>query len=278
MYKKKLKKMSTNSDFHLQSTSPAINAGAKVGLIEDFSSNPIIGVPDIGAYEYQGIITTTKSPTTTTKSPTTTTKSPTTTTKSPTTTTKSPTTTTKSPTTTTKSPTTTTTTKPVTTTTLAPTTTTLAPTTTTTIQPIIYWNVKASGTASKNDCPSGYSTTPVIYVINAGTYSSLISQAAADKKATDDITINKQAYANTNGICIPPVIYYNVRMQATATKNNCPKGYTGSTVTYVVNAGKYSSTISQADANAKALSDITANKQIYANNYGTCKKKWWYFW
>jgi len=40
-------------DFHLLSTSPCINAGTDVGLTEDYAGNPIIGAPDIGAYEYQ---------------------------------------------------------------------------------------------------------------------------------------------------------------------------------------------------------------------------------
>jgi len=44
-----------NSDFTLQSLSPCINAGVDVGLTEDFEGNPIVGAPDIGAYEYQPI-------------------------------------------------------------------------------------------------------------------------------------------------------------------------------------------------------------------------------
>lgn len=39
--------------FCLQSTSPAINAGTDVGLTTDFLGNSIIGIPDIGAYEFQ---------------------------------------------------------------------------------------------------------------------------------------------------------------------------------------------------------------------------------
>ena len=38
-------------DFHLQPTSPCRNAGAPVGLITDFAGLPIVGLPDIGAYE-----------------------------------------------------------------------------------------------------------------------------------------------------------------------------------------------------------------------------------
>lgn len=39
-------------DFTLTSISPAINAGAIVGLTTDYLGNPVVGVPDIGAYEY----------------------------------------------------------------------------------------------------------------------------------------------------------------------------------------------------------------------------------
>ena len=39
-------------DFSLQKGSPAINAGVRVGLTSDYLGNPIMGHPDIGAYEY----------------------------------------------------------------------------------------------------------------------------------------------------------------------------------------------------------------------------------
>jgi hypothetical protein len=38
-------------DFHLQTGSPAINAGVDVGLTIDYAGNPIVGLPDMGAYE-----------------------------------------------------------------------------------------------------------------------------------------------------------------------------------------------------------------------------------
>jgi len=41
------------SNFQLQSTSPAIDAGTDVSLTSDYAGNPIYGAPDIGAYEYQ---------------------------------------------------------------------------------------------------------------------------------------------------------------------------------------------------------------------------------
>lgn len=44
----------SSTDFHLQSTSPAINAGVNVGLITDYARNPVHNPPSIGAYEYGG--------------------------------------------------------------------------------------------------------------------------------------------------------------------------------------------------------------------------------
>jgi len=41
----------SSSDFHLQSGSPAINAGVNVGLTSDYVGNAIVGTPDIGAYD-----------------------------------------------------------------------------------------------------------------------------------------------------------------------------------------------------------------------------------
>jgi len=48
----------SNNDFHLQSISPAIDAGANIGLTKDFEGNPVpqgVGY-DIGAYEFQGVV------------------------------------------------------------------------------------------------------------------------------------------------------------------------------------------------------------------------------
>jgi hypothetical protein len=66
------------------------------------------------------------------------------------------------------------------------------------------------------------------------------------------------------------LVYYNTQISATASRNDCRIGYIGSTVNYTIAAKKYSSSISQADADNKALSDLNTNKQAYANAYGTC--------
>lgn len=63
-------------------------------------------------------------------------------------------------------------------------------------------------------------------------------------------------------------VYYNDYQSQNFTKT-CSSGST-SVVTYAVEAGRYASRVSVADANAKALADITANGQSYANKMGDC--------
>ncbi|WP_320054696.1 DUF5977 domain-containing protein [uncultured Acetobacteroides sp.] len=53
-------------------------------------------------------------------------------------------------------------------------------------------------------------------------------------------------------------------------KNTCPTGYVGGGVVYTVPEGKYTSTISQADADAKAQAEARDKGQAYANDNGTC--------
>ena len=65
-------------------------------------------------------------------------------------------------------------------------------------------------------------------------------------------------------------LYYNRAQSGAFTKNNCPAGFTGSTVIYTVPAGAYGSDISQADADAQAQNDVNTNGQSYANAFGTC--------
>jgi len=84
--------------------------------------------------------------------------------------------------------------------------------------------------------------------------------------------VNIGAYGSGSSTTVPTSqTYYNTLKSATATKNNCGVGYIGSTVTYAVAANKYSSSVSQADADNKAIVDLIANKQSYANTFGYCK-------
>lgn len=134
----------------------------------------------------------------------------------------------------------------------------------------VFYNVAKSGSFTRNNCGSGLVGSSVTYTVPANTYNSTISQADADQKAQNDVNTNGQAYANAQGTCSVPITYYNVVEGSTFTRNNCGAGYDGSQVGYTILAGTYSSIISQADANQKAIDDVNANGQNYANAHGTC--------
>lgn len=68
-------------------------------------------------------------------------------------------------------------------------------------QSIVYRNVAASQTFTKNNCGSGYTGGQLTYTVPANTYSSVVSQAAADALAAADIAANGQNYANANAGC-----------------------------------------------------------------------------
>lgn len=136
---------------------------------------------------------------------------------------------------------------------------------------ITYLSTAASASFSRNNCPTGNTTSPVIYTVPGGKYTSTVSQAAADAQAQAEIAANGQNFANSNGVCVSPKVYSNVVASGSFTRNNCLDNYTPSApVVYTVPAGKYTSTISQADADSKAQADITTNGQNNANTTGTC--------
>jgi YD repeat-containing protein len=84
----------------------------------------------------------------------------------------------------------------------------------------------------------------------------------------DKNIISKTCY-NYAGQSVGCSLFSNSAQSGVFTKNNCPTG-TGTTSTYVVNAGKYFSDISQADADQQAINDADNNGQNYANTNGTC--------
>lgn len=129
----------------------------------------------------------------------------------------------------------------------------------------IYFNISKSETYVKNNCATGGVGSSVTYTVAAGAYTSTISQADVDTKAQVDVTTNGITYANTNGICT----FSSAAKSGTYIRNNCT-GAMGSSVLYSVPVGRYTSTISQADADAKAQTDVTTNGQAYANSNGAC--------
>lgn len=67
----------------------------------------------------------------------------------------------------------------------------------------LYQNTVHSQTFTRNNCGAGYAGGEVLYTVAANTYSSAVSQAAADALAIADIAANGQNYANSNGTCVP---------------------------------------------------------------------------
>ncbi|MCI3936853.1 DUF5977 domain-containing protein [Chryseobacterium aahli] len=68
---------------------------------------------------------------------------------------------------------------------------------------ITYLNQSFSSSFQKNNCPPNHVGGYYVYQINEGTYSSNISQADANQKASDELATNGQNLANTNASCIP---------------------------------------------------------------------------
>lgn len=69
-------------------------------------------------------------------------------------------------------------------------------------------------------------------------------------------------------------VYYSAAQTKTVARNNCGDGYIGGTATSYIPEGKYTSVISQEDANLKAISELNIKVQDYANSIGTCTLKY----
>jgi hypothetical protein len=130
-----------------------------------------------------------------------------------------------------------------------------------------YSSIAQSGSFTRNNCEIGIGAT-VIYNQISAVVTSTISQDDANAKGRIKFNADGQAYANRNGGCT--IIYYNIPMSEIFTKSDCWRGR-GEDVFYDVPAGKYSSTISQQNANNLAQQDIWVNGQNYADINGGCE-------
>ncbi|ULQ52150.1 DUF5977 domain-containing protein [Flavihumibacter fluvii] len=129
--------------------------------------------------------------------------------------------------------------------------------------PLIYYNKLISEAFYRNNCAAGYQGGSALYSIPADKYSSTISQEDADSKAELELLRQGQAFANSSGSC--SLIYYNDIQTKSEITQGCSVGFKGSSKTYTVAANKYSSIISKADANAKAIFEMNANAAAYAD-------------
>ena len=130
--------------------------------------------------------------------------------------------------------------------------------------PGIYYNHLITENYTRSNCGSGYLGTDYPVSVAANTYSSTTSQADADALAENYLLTNGQNIANSSGTC--RLIYYNTQQSQSYTTENCGVGYKGGTVTYTVPAQRYSSILSQADADQRAADDIVANGWAYVND------------
>lgn len=141
---------------------------------------------------------------------------------------------------------------------------------------ILWYNVKKSKSFRKNDCdPDTEEGSLVTMTIEAGQFSSIISQEDADRKAEAELNAKGQDYANSHGTC-NTIKWYNDRKSKMFQKTDCEVTEVGSTVEYVVEAGRFSSSVSKEDANQKALEALEAEGPGYANEHGTCETNLWY--
>lgn len=142
---------------------------------------------------------------------------------------------------------------------------------------VVYKNKRQSALFTKEGCnPETEKGEELEYVVEAGKYTSVISQSDADDKAMKDIEQNGQNWVNEHGRCIT-ILWYNVKKSKSFRKNDCdPDIEEGSLVTMTIEAGQFSSTISQEDADRKAEAELNAKGQDYANSHGTCNTIKWY--
>jgi hypothetical protein len=142
---------------------------------------------------------------------------------------------------------------------------------------VVYRNKRQSALFTKEGCnPETEKGEELEYVVEAGKYTSIISQSDADDKAMRDIEQNGQNWVNEHGRCIT-TLWYNVKKSKSFRKNDCdPDTEEGSLVTMTIEAGQFSSSISQEDADRKAEAELNAKGQDYANSHGTCNTIKWY--
>lgn len=142
---------------------------------------------------------------------------------------------------------------------------------------VVYRNKRQSALFTKEGCnPETEKGEELEYVVEAGKYTSIISQSDADDKAMKDIEQNGQNWVNEHGCCIT-ILWYNVKKSKSFRKNDCdPDTEEGSLVTMTIEAGQFSSAISQEDADRKAEAELDAKGQDYANSHGTCNTIKWY--
>ncbi len=129
----------------------------------------------------------------------------------------------------------------------------------------LYENDALSQVFSRSDCATSSLTGgDITYTVQKGRYVSVISKAAANARAQNELTQYGQVLANMKGSC---AVYYNEAVSKLFYRNNCSSTESPfGGVTYQVEKNTHTSTISQADANQKAYQTLLTDGQTYANS------------
>lgn len=138
--------------------------------------------------------------------------------------------------------------------------------------------ISRAGTFNRVGCPPNHYGGPATIVVAAGKYGGE-SAGIADASAEAEYTLlNTQDYANTYGTCILLFQSAAISRLSTYTKAGCSGGLTGSRWTITVAAGAYTSSISQADADAQANAYANSlDTQANADTNGSCVAAQYYW-
>lgn len=126
-------------------------------------------------------------------------------------------------------------------------------------------------TFNRQGCGVGYMGGPATIIIPAGKYGGESLGFADSLAEAEYSSLNNQEYANTNGVCQLNYQSAAISRASTFKKQGCAAPNVGGSWTITVPAGAYTSTISQADADAGANAYAnTLDTQANANLYGSC--------
>ncbi len=134
--------------------------------------------------------------------------------------------------------------------------------------PALYQSHAVYQQMQRNNCAEGWTGDYAEYTLAAGAFSSTISQEHADLLAQRSVDAQAQQFANNNASCIR--IYRNVSRSVTFYSVDCAAGKQPGAYVYTVPANKYSSAISQQDADDQAEDEIKDYGQYYADVNGPC--------
>lgn len=137
----------------------------------------------------------------------------------------------------------------------------------------IYYNKEYKQSFKKDDCPEDLGTTEE-FTVEEGQFVSRISQADADRQAKEYAEKEGQKFANNYGGCCK--IYYNRRIEGLFYSQKCGDGTKQQKpTTYIIEAGRFFSKESSADADRMAEEALAKEGQAAADAGGECLPVYW---